>query len=99
VVEGKQYHLSSFDITGNRRFPTEELSRYFEQESAGLLKGFGLSNTRTTQVSGKPFDAQAFESATGRVKQLYSNNGYLYAQVVPRIEKTIQGDTALVRVG
>ncbi|MGQ0812981.1 MAG: outer membrane protein assembly factor BamA [Gemmatimonadota bacterium] len=96
VSEGPQYRLSEFDINGNTRFSSEELRRYFEQESAGgLLGGFGLGGARTTQVSGRPFDATAFEAATGRVKQLYSNSGYLYAQVSPRIEKA---DSNTVRV-
>ena len=94
VDEGKQYLLASFEITGNRRFATEELRRYFEQESGGLLKGFGLGGTRQTQVEGKPFDATSFENATTRVKQLYSNNGYLYAQIAPSIERV--GDSVRV---
>ena len=94
VSEGPRYVLAGFDISGNRRFATDELRRYFEQESGGLLRGFGLGGTRQTQVEGKPFDASAFESATTRVKQLYNNNGYLYAQVLPRIEKS--GDSVRV---
>ena len=94
VNEGKQYVLAGFDINGNRRFATEDLRRYFEQESAGLLSGFGLGGTRQTQVEGKPFDATAFDAATTRVKQLYNNNGYLYAQVAPRVERV--GDSVRV---
>jgi outer membrane protein insertion porin family len=87
VTEGPQYMLSGFDINGNRRFPTEELSRYFNIETGGLLRGFGLGSARQTQTEGTPFDAAAFEEATGRVQQLYRNQGYLYAQVVPRVER------------
>ncbi len=97
VSEGPQYRLASFDINGNRRFSTEELRRYFEQESGGLLKGFGLASSRTSQESGEPFDATAFQAATRSVQQLYSNNGFLYAQVTPRIEK-VPGDSARVQV-
>ena len=96
VTEGPQYTLAGFDITGNRRFSSEELRRYFDQGSAGgLLGGIGLGGTRTTQEAGRPFDATAFTEATGRVKQIYSNSGYLYAQVSPRIEK---GDSNKVTV-
>jgi outer membrane protein insertion porin family len=88
VSEGPQYRLAGFDINGNRRFSSEELRRYFDQSAAGgLLGGIGLGGARTTQTSGQPFDATAFEAATARVKQLYSNSGYLYAQIVPQIEK------------
>lgn len=94
VVEGPQYELAAFEITGNRRFPTEELSRYFDVETGGLLKGFGLGNVKKTQVAGTPFDAAAFEEATGRVQQLYRNQGYLYAQISPRVEK-VEGQNAV----
>ncbi|HUP89233.1 MAG TPA: outer membrane protein assembly factor BamA [Longimicrobiales bacterium] len=87
VAEGPQYRLNDFNVEGNRRFPTEELKRYFDEESGGLLKGFGLGTTRAAQEKGQPFDQVSFETATGRVKQLYSNNGYLYAQVTPRIAR------------
>jgi outer membrane protein insertion porin family len=97
VSEGSQYRLASFDINGNRRFSTDELRRYFEQESGGLLSGFGLGSTRQTQVEGQPFDATAFEAATDRVKRLYNNNGYLYATVSPRVER-VPGDSSVVRV-
>jgi outer membrane protein insertion porin family len=97
VSEGTQYKLGGFDIIGNRRFASEDLRRYFEEESGGLLKGFGLGATRQTQTAGQPFDATAFEAATARVKQLYSNSGYLYAQVRPQVEKAAN-DTPVVRV-
>ncbi|HEY0671023.1 MAG TPA: outer membrane protein assembly factor BamA [Longimicrobiales bacterium] len=87
VDEGPQYTLAGFEINGNRRFATEELSRYFNIETGGLLRGFGLGSARQTQTEGRPFDAAAFEEATGRVQQLYRNQGYLYAQVAPRVER------------
>ncbi len=91
VSEGPQYTLASFEINGNRRFPTEELSRYFNVETGGLLRGFGLGSVRQTQTEGQPFDAAAFEEATGRVQQLYRNQGYLYAQIIPRVER-VEGE-------
>ena len=91
VTEGPQYTLAGFDITGNRRFSTEELSRYFNIETGGLLRGFGLGRAIETQTEGTPFDASSFEAATGRVQQLYRNQGYLYARVEPRVEK-VEGE-------
>jgi outer membrane protein insertion porin family len=95
VAEGPQYLLASFDINGNRRFSTEELARYFNLETGGLLRGFGLGSAREAQTQGTPFDKESFDAATGRVQQLYRNQGYLYAQVVPNIEKA---DSNRVRV-
>lgn len=85
VSEGPQYRLAEFRIEGNRRFPTEELERYFQLERGGLLRSLGLG---AREESGDPvFDAEAFQAATQRVEQLYRNQGYIYAQVEPVIER------------
>ena len=86
VAEGPQYRLASFDVQGSRRFPAEELRRFFiESASGGLLGGLGLSTEQ--RASGDTFDEGAFERATAAVQRLYSNGGYLYATVQPLIER------------
>ncbi|MBI4540590.1 MAG: outer membrane protein assembly factor BamA [Gemmatimonadetes bacterium] len=84
VQEGLQYRLADFRIEGNRRFPSEDLRRYFQIERGGLLRSLGLGS----REEGAPvFDAEAFQSATQRVEQLYRNEGYIYAQVESLIER------------
>ena len=87
VQEGPQYRLAGFDVRGNRRFATDDLRRYFEQERGGLLRTLGLGGGSSGQ-KGEVFDQVAFQEATDRVAQLYRNQGYLRAQVEPRIERT-----------
>ena len=87
VSEGQQYRLLGFEIEGNKNFATEDLQRYFEPErSRGLLGGlpFGGRDTLAAPV----FDAAAFEEATQQVSQRYRNQGYLYAQIEPVVERT-----------
>ncbi|HSL71869.1 MAG TPA: outer membrane protein assembly factor BamA, partial [Longimicrobiales bacterium] len=92
VEEGPQYRLAEFDVRGNRHFTSDELKRYFEEESGGI---FGISFGTTQRVRGDSiFDAVAFASATQRIRQLYSNQGYLYAQIEPRVEK-VEGRNAV----
>ncbi len=86
ISEGPQYRLAGFEVRGNHHFPTEELKKYFTQEKGGLLSGLGLGGSRDTTI----FDQEAFDKATEKVQQLYSNDGYLYA----RIEPVINRDTA-----
>jgi outer membrane protein insertion porin family len=88
VEEGPQYTLTEFDVTGASRFASDDLRRYFEERRSGLLSGFGLGGARDrgTQV-GDIFDAVAFREATTDVQRLYTNQGYLYAQIVPVIER------------
>ncbi len=99
VHEGPQYRLAGFDIRGNRRFATDDLRRYFEQERGGLLRTLGLGGGNGGAQKGEVFDQVAFQDATDRIFQLYRNQGYLRAQVEPRIERTVTEDgQAAVRV-
>lgn len=91
VEEGPQYKLAEFEIRGNRRFSTEDLMRYFGQAQGGM---FGIGGD--AQQTGEPFDASAFLAATDRVRQLYRNQGYLYSQIQPQIEKVPNTNTVRV---
>ncbi|MBI4544030.1 MAG: outer membrane protein assembly factor BamA [Gemmatimonadetes bacterium] len=87
VNEGERYQLAAFDVRGNRRFPADELKRYFDRERGGLLRGLGFGSDGGKEGGGV-FDQVAFQRATDRVSQLYRNQGYLYARVQPVIERT-----------
>jgi outer membrane protein insertion porin family len=69
VEEGQSYKIGGFQITGNRRFSTEDLT---------ALYPFG-----PTGGVGQAFNSTEWSGATENVSTLYSNNGYIYAQVVP----------------
>ena len=69
VEEGAQYHVGTFQVVGNRRFSAEELMAFYP---------FGPSGG-----SGLPFNGAEWGKATEGLTTLYSNNGYIYAQVVP----------------
>jgi outer membrane protein insertion porin family len=69
VSEGQSYRIGGFQITGNRRFSTEDLT---------ALYPFGANGG-----TGQPFNSTEWDGATENVTTLYSNNGYIYAQVVP----------------
>lgn len=86
VEEGPQYRLGSFTIEGNRRFPTDQLERYFTQERGGLLRSLGFGG-RDQRGGDPPFDRVAFEEALGEVSRLYNNAGYLYARIDPVLER------------
>ena len=45
---------------------------------------FGGSSTRE---SGEIFDQAALDAAATEINQMYNNQGYLYAQVVPQVER------------
>jgi len=85
VEEGAAYQVGHFDIAGNRRFSVEELSAYLPF-GTGVIAGAG------TDIKGA-FDLGAWESATERVSNLYSNYGYIYAQVVPEVVRRTGADS------
>ena len=75
VDEGKPYHVGAFDIVGNRRFSSDELSLFFPFGIA-IIAGSGKD-------VGVPFSKADWEAATEKVRNLYSNNGYITSQVEP----------------
>ncbi|NIP79352.1 MAG: hypothetical protein GWM90_09110, partial [Gemmatimonadetes bacterium] len=104
VREGQQYRLVDFDIRGNRQFPTDELRTYYESARGGILSSFGIGGIGAEEgqvASSQPvFNQARFDQATQDVSQLYRNRGYLYAQVVPFVERTETEDgEPAVRVG
>ena len=68
VDEGPAYQVGTFEIRGNRRYSTDELMVFYPFAGS----------------AGGPFNRTAWESATGRLGDLYANSGYIYAQVVPQ---------------
>lgn len=104
VREGPQYQLQAFDISGNREFPTDQLRTYYESARGGLLSSFGLAGIGGDEgqvASNHPaFNQARFDQATQDVQQLYRNQGYLYAQIAPYVERTETEDgKPAVRVG
>jgi outer membrane protein insertion porin family len=90
VEEGPQYRVASFEVQGNRRFPTPQLEQYYTAEEGGLLRALGIGRDR--QDGPQVFDQSAFQEATRRVGELYRNQGYLYAQVDPVIDRRPPGE-------
>lgn len=85
VSEGPRYRLGEFRVDGASRFPSEELERIFVTQRQSVLGlPFGRSSERE---AGEVFDRAALDAATQQVQQLYKNEGYLYAQVIPQVER------------
>ncbi|HSM36686.1 MAG TPA: outer membrane protein assembly factor BamA [Longimicrobiales bacterium] len=93
VEEGEQYRVLGFDVRGNRRFPTEDLARYYRASRGGLLGTLGLAGDAPIATEEHPvFDEVAFDAAVEAVWQLYRNEGYIYSQVNPIVDRTTLPD-------
>lgn len=88
IDEGRQYRLSDFEVEGASAFETDQLEGYFTEESGGILSALGFGGDDSESEAGRVFDAVAFDEAAQRVRELYRNEGYLYAQLEPYWERT-----------
>ena len=77
VDEGDLYHVGTFEVAGNRRYSTEEVSTFFPFGKQ-VIAGRG----DTVNV---PFSLGEWESATEKLKDLYANTGYIYSRVEPEL--------------
>lgn len=99
VSEGPQYRLGEFRVEGNSHFPTDQVKRLFTVERGSVLGlPFGGGGERQ---KGQVFDRAALDRATAELRRMYSNDGYLYAQVEPivrRVPASAPGESPTVNV-
>jgi outer membrane protein insertion porin family len=84
VDEGQSYQVGTFDMEGNRRFSREELLAYYPFAP--------LAADGTPAGPKRPFNQTDWDGATEKVQNLYANNGYIYAQVVPEETRRTAAD-------
>ncbi|HZI26689.1 MAG TPA: outer membrane protein assembly factor BamA [Gemmatimonadaceae bacterium] len=95
VVEGPQYKVGEFEVVGGRHYSDEEIRAYYPFENVGRpltsrVTGFLL---RKTPVPTDVFNQAAWEDATGQVRQAYANDGYIYSEVAPVVERRVTPDS------
>ncbi|HEX6806520.1 MAG TPA: outer membrane protein assembly factor BamA [Gemmatimonadaceae bacterium] len=94
VKEGPQYQVGTFEVVGNRHFSTADIDRFypFTPRSPSLgekvkgLFGGGASDQNA-------FDAAAWDDATEKLRTAYANEGYIYVQLRPVVERTMSKDS------
>ena len=97
VQEGPQYRLGEFNVQGNARFPTEALAAMFTTQRRSVLGLPFVGGTRERET-GEVFDQPALDKAAADIEQLYRNEGYLFAQVIPSVERVPAGPDGRPRV-
>lgn len=98
IREGPQYRVTGLEVVGNRHFSSERLSAFFPFiDRAPTLPERARALVRRRPPASNVFDRTRWEEATQQVQTLYNNDGYIYAQVNPVVERE-PGDSALVRV-
>lgn len=93
VSEGPQYKVGSFEVVGNRRFTSQDIARMypFTDQSPSLTERLSalVKGKRTPK---DVFDATKWDAATSQIKEAYANEGYIYSQVRPVVDK-VQTDS------
>ena len=93
VTEGPQYVVGDFEVTGARRFSSDELRRFYPFVDRGRsLKDAVSGLTSIVKRDGvkdpeNVFDQSRWDAATQQVQELYMNAGYIRASVRPVVER------------
>jgi outer membrane protein insertion porin family len=104
VAEGPQYIVGEFEVNGARRFSSDELRRFYPFDDRGrTLRETVRGITSTIRRSGSKdpdnvFDQAKWDEATRQVQEAYSNEGYIYAQVRPVVERVRVGKDSVPTV-
>ncbi len=95
VQEGPRYKVGSFEILGNKHFSTDELKGYypFDKQDKSLAEGALGMLRRSYKNPPGTFDESRWSDATDKVKEAYSNEGYIYASVQPVEERVPSTDS------
>ncbi len=99
IDEGPQYVVGEFEVNGARRFSSDELRRFYpftergrtmRQTVRGVVGAIvpGGSDVRDPE---NVFDQTRWDEATRMVQEAYSNEGYIYANVRPVVERVRVG--------
>ncbi|HET7450317.1 MAG TPA: outer membrane protein assembly factor BamA [Gaiellaceae bacterium] len=93
VSEGPRYRIGTFEATGNRRFNTEEITRFYPFTSEGRTLGQRVGSVvrRRPSAPSGVFDRSRWDDATNRVRTAYANEGYIYATVRPVVDRQVVG--------
>jgi hypothetical protein len=95
VEEGPQYKVGEFEVIGGRHYSDEEVRNYYPFTNTGtpLTSRVTQFLFRRTVVPTDVFNQAAWESATNQVRQAYANDGYIYSQVAPIVERRVTADS------
>jgi outer membrane protein insertion porin family len=95
VNEGKQYHVGSFDVIGNRRFSTDEIDRFYPFRRSGPSFTQSLAHVflGKKNIPSDVFNRAKWDDATTKLRTAYSNEGYIYASIRPVVDRSVTKDS------
>jgi len=101
VAEGPRYRVGTFEVTGAKHFSSEDIQRFYPfGNQPTTLTGAVKSVIHVGRGNDDKdyFDQSAWEDATRRVGEAYANEGYIYANVRPVVERAKVGKDSVPTV-
>ncbi len=99
VNEGRRYTVGNFSVDGNKHFSTEDVKRAFPfTATEATLPQRLMALVRRKSASSNLFDRTQWDDATQKVRTMYQNEGYIYAQVRPVSDPAPMGADSVPRV-
>ena len=94
ISEGPQYRIGTFEIVGNRVFPTEALQQFypFGDRTTPLTERV-TSLIKRDRIPEGVFDAERWGAAAQEVRTAYYNEGYIGVRINPVVERTTGPDS------
>jgi len=92
VDEGRRYLVGRVEVEGNRFFPTPQvlgLNPFTPRPGSGLQCLWRGCRDAGAQV----FDQKSWDEATNHLRTLYANEGYIYADIRPEMQRVEATDS------
>jgi outer membrane protein insertion porin family len=101
VNEGPRYRIGTFEVTGSRHFSNDDIARFYPFGAqpttiTGAVKG--LARIGRGNDDSQYFDQAKWDDATRRVGEAYANEGYIYANVRPVVQRVKVGPDSIPTV-
>jgi len=93
VDEGPQYKIGKFEVEGNTRFNTEGINIYYPFGQQAPTVGERVRTLLGRTAPRDVFNQTKWDDATQKLKTAYSNEGYIYSQIRPVVERRIGPDS------
>lgn len=95
LKEGPQYHVGDFSIQNARQFSSQQLQKFypFQHKSKTLLQAVKSVLHVGVEQDQTVFNRSEWNKATQDVQDAYANQGYIYAQVNPVMERDVVPDS------
>lgn len=93
--EGPRYKIGSFEVIGNKRFSTDEVKQFYPFAGQGptlTQRAVGIVR-RSYKNPPNTFDASKWDESEGKLRDAYSDEGYIYARIRPVVER-VPGETS-----